>query len=237
MNIAIFCIAVLCGGFIQSVSGFGFGIFVMLIFPYIRPVSECAAVSSLLSMSSSFVLAFVLRKKCRYKRLVFPFLGYIIGTTPAIFLSDSAPNEILKTMLAIMLMILSIYFLLFQSKIKLKESRLAGMTAGVLSGILGGFFAMGGPPIVAYLLQTSEDNDSYMAEVQTYFAITNLFSTAMRVCAGIVNESVLWHWIVGLVALAVGTLLGRIVFKHINSKKLKTIIYCFMLVSGIINLF
>ena len=61
----------------------------------------------------AFVLALVLRKKCRYKRLVFPFLGYIIGTTPAIFLSDSAPNEILKTMLAIMLMILSIYFLLF----------------------------------------------------------------------------------------------------------------------------
>lgn len=192
--------------------------------------------SSLLSMSSSFALAFVLRKKCKYKRLVWPLIGYVFGTVPAVLVSNSAPNEILKVMLAIMLIILSIYFLLFQSKIKLKESKIGGLAAGVLSGVLGGFFAMGGPPIVAYLLQTSESNDEYMAEVQTYFAITNLFSSILRAATGVITLSVLRFWGIGIITLVVGTLFGRFLFKYIDGKKLKIIIYGFMLFSGIINL-
>ena len=119
MNIMIFLASVFGGALIQSVSGFGFGIFVMMIFPYILPIAECAAVSSLLSMTSSFALAFVLRKKCNYKRLLWPLMGYVAGTVPAILVSDSAPNEFLRIMLAVMLIILSLYFLLFQSKIQI----------------------------------------------------------------------------------------------------------------------
>ena len=233
----MFSITVFCGALIQSISGFGFGIFVMMIFPYILPISECAAVSSLLSMSSSFALAFVLRKKCKYKRLAFPLLGYAVGSFPAIIISGAASNDFLKAVLGVMLIVLSLYFLIFQSKIKLKESVGAALLAGGLSGILGGFFAMGGPPIVAYLLQTSDDNDSYMAEVQTYFAITNLFSTILRAFTGIINVSVVRCWGIGLIALFVGTLLGRLIFKYINARTLKLIIYCFMLVSGVVNLF
>jgi len=237
VDILMFSVTVFLGAMIQSVSGFGFGIFVMLIFPYLLSVSECAAVSSLLSMSSSLALAFVMRKKCRYKRLAFPIVGYIIGSLPAILILNVAPNDFMKTLLALMLIILSLYFLIFQSKIKLKESVPAAMIAGGLSGVLGGFFAMGGPPIVAYLLQTSESNDSYMAEVQTYFAITNLISTLIRMYAGVITLSVVRYWGIGLLALCVGTILGRGIFKYIDSKKLKLIIYFFMLVSGVLNLF
>ena len=100
MEIVIFCIAVLCGGFIQSVSGFGFGIFVMMIFPYILPVSQCAAVSALLSMTSSAYLALLLRKKCKYKRLILPLVGYASGAVPAILISDVAPNDQLRAELS-----------------------------------------------------------------------------------------------------------------------------------------
>ena len=107
----------------------------------------------------------------------------------------------------------------------------------MFSGVLGGFFAMSGPPIVAYLLQTSESNDEYMAEVQTYFAITNLFSSFLRAATGIITLSVIRFWGIGIITLALGTILGRFFFKCIDGKKLKFIIYGFMLFSGIINLF
>ena len=237
MGILIFSAAVFLGAFIQSVSGFGFGIFVMLIFPFILPVSECAAVSGLLSMVSSFALGFYLRKKCNFKRILFPILGYIIGSLPAILISDSTSNDFMKKVLAVILIVLSLYFLLFQSKLRIRESLPTALAVGFFSGILGGFFAMGGPPIVAYLIQTSKDNDSYMAEVQMYFGITNLISSIIRAIGGIITVSVLCNWGIGLVALFLGTVLGRKIFKYIDSKRLKLIVYCFMLVSGVINLF
>lgn len=237
MEILIFLTAVFLGALIQSVSGFGFGIFVMLIFPFILPVSECAAVSALLSMVSSFALGVYLRKKCNFRRILFPIIGYIIGSLPVILISDNISNVFMQKILAVILIVLSLYFLLFQSKIRIKESVPTALVVGFLSGILGGLFSMGGPPIVAYLIQTSKDNDSYMAEVQMYFGITNLISSIIRAVSGIITVSVLSNWGIGLVALALGTMLGRKIFKYIDSKRLKFIVYCFMLVSGVLNLF
>lgn len=180
LHILIYLATAFTGSTIQAVSGFGFGIFVMTIFPYILPSATCATLSSMLSMTSSVALAVKLRHKCSWKRILAPTAGYFVVSFIAISLSTVSPDAILKKCLAVALILLSIYFLFFSARIKIKPTPVAGLIAGGLSGLLGGFFAMGGPPIVVYLLNASEDNDQYIADIQTYFAITNIYSTAVR---------------------------------------------------------
>lgn len=134
-------------------------------------------------------------------------------------------------------MVLSIYFMFFERKIKIKESKTAGFIAGSLGGILSGFFAMGGPPVVAYLLQTSKDSESYLAEAQVYLATSNIFAAVVRLANGMITFSVMKYWAMGITAVLLGTLLGRRVAKHINGKLLKRLVYGFMAVSGITMLF
>lgn len=237
MTYLYFLLTSLGGSFIQSISGFGFGIFVMSFFPLLFPVGICATLSGLLSMVTSTYLAIKMRKKCSYKRLAFVIIGYIIFSMPAILLSSVSPNEILKKALGVVLIILSIYFMFFESKIKIKESKTAGFIAGGLGGILSGFFAMGGPPVIAYLLQTSKDSESYLAEAQTYLAAANIFAAIVRLANGMINLSVVKYWVVGVAAVLLGTFLGRRVSKYIGGKLLKRLVYGFMAISGVTMLF
>lgn len=154
----------------------------------------------------------------------------------AISLSTVSPDAILKKCLAVALILLSIYFLFFSARIKIKPTPVAGLIAGGLSGLLGGFFAMGGPPIVVYLLNASEDNDQYIADIQTYFAITNIYSTAVRAAKGLVTEEVLLWWCIGIAAMLLGLWLGRVLFKRLNPVTLKKVVYCYMAVSGVLML-
>ena len=154
----------------------------------------------------------------------------------AISLSAVSPDAILKKCLAVVLIVLSIYFLFFSAKIKIKPTPAAGLTAGALGGILGGFFATGGPPIVVYLLNASEDNEHYLADIQTYFAITGIYSTVVRAAKGLITEQVLGWWVIGMAAMFAGVLCGRALFKRLKPAMLKKIVYCYMAVSGVIML-
>lgn len=235
-SILIFLAATFTGSTIQAVSGFGFGIFVMTIFPYILPSATCAALSTMLSMTSSVYLAIRLRKSCNYRRIALPILAYFVVSFAAISLSAVSSDAILKKCLAVALIVLSIYFLFFSAKIKIKPSPLAGIIAGSLGGILGGLFATGGPPIVVYLLNASEDNEHYLADIQTYFAVTGVYSTIVRATKGLITTQVMGWWAIGMAAMLLGVLCGRALFKRLNPTMLKKVVYCYMAVSGVIML-
>lgn len=235
-NILIFLATTFTGSTIQTVSGFGFGIFVMTIFPFILPSATCAALSTMLSMTSSITLAIKLRKSCNYRRIALPILAYFVVSFVAISLSAVSPDAILKKCLAVALIALSIYFLFFSAKIRIKPSPAAGLIAGSLGGILGGFFATGGPPIVVYLLNASEDNEHYLADIQTYFAITGVYSTIVRASKGLITTQVIGWWGIGMAAMLLGVVVGRALFRRMNPAMLKKVVYCYMAVSGVIML-
>ncbi|MBR7184725.1 MAG: sulfite exporter TauE/SafE family protein [Clostridia bacterium] len=236
-QILIFLAAVFTGSTIQAVSGFGFGIFVMTIFPYILPSATCATLSAMLSLTSSITLSIRLRRLCNYRRILPPLLTYFVFSFVAVSLSASSPDKLLKRCLAVVLILLGIYFIWFSRRLRIKPTVGIGLAAGALSGVLGGFFSMGGPPIVLYLVNASEDNDHYIADIQTYFAITGLYTTTVRAANGLLTATVLTWWAIGVAAMLLGVVTGRALFHRLDPLMLKRIVYLYMAVSGVLMLF
>ena len=236
-NILFFLCSSFLGSVIQAVSGFGFGIFVMTLFPYILPSSTSTALSSMLSLASSTVLTIRLRDKCNWKRIAMPIIGYFIVSSVAISISVQSADDIYKKLLALVLIGLAVYFLFFSQRIKIPPTPLMGLLAGAIGGILGGFFAMGGPPVVLYLLNTGDDNDQYMVNIQTYFTVTNAYSFVVRAANGIITGEVMLWWCLGVPAMMLGVYVGRKLFKRLNPAMLKKIVYFYMAISGVIMLF
>lgn len=237
LTIVVFLVAVFIGSTIQAVSGFGFGIFVMTIFPYLMPSAACATVSTMLSLTSCTVIAIRMRKQCNWRRILLPIAGNFVLSLICISLSSISPDALLRRGLAVALIVLSIYFLFFSTKIRLKATPAAGLLAGGASGMLGGFFAMGGPPIVLYLLNATEDNEHYIADIQTYMAVTNIYSVGVRAAQGMVTREVCLWWGIGIAAMLGGVALGRALFHRLNPAMLKRIVYCYMALSGVIMFF
>jgi len=225
------------GGFIQRVTGFGLGIFVMLFLPFLfAEHTQAAAISTLFSCFASTYNAIRYRKKIPYKT-VFPMLITALVVIPfAVKFAVYVSANIFDILLGSVLILLSLYFLFFSKRVKLKPTVLNGCIAGTLSGALTGLFSTGGPPIVLYLTNATEDPMVYLAATQFFFAVTGLYTTATRAINGILTWELLLYAAIGMIGCMTGNLLGKLVFAKLNPKRLKQVIYLAMIVSGILML-
>ena len=223
------------GGFIQRVTGFGFGIFVMLFLPHIvKPHTSAAAISTLVSCFISLYNAVLYRKNVPYKKIIPLILSALVTIPVAVYFSVMISGDFFKKALGVVLIGLSIYFMFFNNRIKIKSSVKNGVIAGGVSGVLTGLFSTGGPPIVLYLMNAIKDNNMYFASTQFYFGMTGIYSTLVRFFNGIITPEVLLYSAVGFSGSIGGNLVGKTVFDKLQAEKLRQIIYIAMAVSGII---
>lgn len=237
-NLIIFLILIGMGaGFIQRVSGFGLGIFVMMFLPHLMPSHTAAAtISSIFSLGTSTYNTVIYRKSIAYKTAI-PMLITAVPSIPiAVYFSKHISSGTFKILLGGVLMLLSIYFLFFNKKMKLRPTTPVGLTVGVLSGVLGGLFSTGGPPAVLYLSHALTENICYFATIQFYFCLTNIYATAMRAVSGIVTTDLLILSAIGFAGCMAGDYLGKFVFERLDSNKLRCVIYVGMLFSGALML-
>ena len=218
--------------FIQRTTGFGFGIFIMTMLPFLMPsYGEATTLSGLLAITTSAAIAWRLRDYVTWSRLWPILLTFIIVSTIAIFALTRIEDHILRRILGVALILISIYFMLFSQRIKLPTTKV-----GTLSGLMGGFFGMQGPPAVLYFIQSEPTKEHYMAMTQTYFLIGNVMMTGVRAYNGFFTITVAIDYLYGLGGVIIGTLLGAYVFKHIPNHIFRYIVYAYICFSGVIIL-
>ncbi len=224
--------------FVQRVSGFGLGIFAMMFLPHFLPSHTAAATISCLYLCGTTTYNTVRYRKNIDFKTAFPMLAAVMVCIPiAVYFAAKVSAKIFEILLGIVLIILSLYFLFFSKRIKIKPTVLNGVIAGGLGGTLNGLFSTGGPPAVIYLTNATPDNATYFATIQFYFCITNIYALVMRAANGLITTDVLLYAAVGFIGCLGGNTVGRLVFDKLDAKKLKYVIYIGMIISGILMLF
>lgn len=222
-------------GFVQRVSGFGLGIFAMLFMPHFMPShTASASISSIFSCATSGFNAVKYRKKVDFRISLPMIIASVITISVAVYFSSVVSGRIFKILLGSVLILLSLYFLFFDRKIKIGSSVTNGIISGTLSGVLSGLFSTGGPPVVLYLSKATNDNIVYFATIQFFFLITNVYATVMRAVNGLVDLDIILYALIGLVGCMIGDFIGSKVFDKLDSQKLKMVIYIGMIISGIV---
>lgn len=235
LRFVLVAIITLIASYIQGATGFGFGIFAMIFLPRILAYTEANVFSSILSSLSSLFIAILMLHKIHWKNILFPLIGCLASTYIAVSFIKTQSSQTLTLLLGIALFILSMYFFFFTDKIKIKPTWYSGLTAGVVSGIMSGMFAIGGPPVVIYFMQSEEDSEQYVATISTYFVLSGIISVGTKAAAGFITTSVWIALAVGMLGMLLGSLVGKWTRDRINPKMVKKIVYGFMAISGIIN--
>ena len=223
--------------FVQRVSGFGFGIFIMTVLPYIMPsYGEATTLSGLMAMVTSLIIAIRNYKYLHWKKLFIILFTFLIVSYIAVQFVSIASDGILKKLLGGILIFASIWFLFLSKRVHLPATVPVQISMGTISGLMGGFFGMQGPPAVLYFISSAKQKEEYMAMAQMYFLLGNIFMTGYRAQYGYLTAAVLHGWCCGIVAVLIGTTLGSIVFRFVSLDILRKIIYAYMAISGIIAL-
>ena len=223
--------------FVQRVSGFGFGIFIMTVLPYIMPsYGEATTLSGLMAMVTSLIIAIRNYRYLHWKKLFIILFTFLIVSYIAVQFVSIASDGILKKLLGGILIFASIWFLFLSKRVHLPATVPVQISMGTISGLMGGFFGMQGPPAVLYFISSAKQKEEYMAMAQMYFLLGNIFMTGYRAQCGYLTAAVLHGWCCGIVAVLIGTTLGSIVFRFVSLDILRKIIYAYMAISGIIAL-
>lgn len=229
-----FCIG---AAFVQRVTGFGFGIFIMTILPSLMPsYGEATTLSGLLAASQSIVIATSMRRYISWKNLIPVLITFIVISFFAIQCITMINDTILKRILGLMLIAISIYSFFFSNKIRIKASMPMQISMGTISGMMGGLFAMQGPPAVLYFTASEQSKQNYIATTQVYFLIGNIMMTLFRARNGYVTHEVGIAYLYAIGAAYIGNIAGSRVFNRISSQTLKKVIYVFIAISGIVAL-
>ena len=145
--------------FIQRVTGFGFGIFVRMFFPHFLPTyGECTTLSGLLAGSTALIIAVQNWRYIRWRMMGIVLLFNVVASYIAIEYMTALSNDTLKRCFGAVLILIALYFLFLDGRTKVSlKSPLAQSGVGTISGIMGGMFAMPGPPVVLYSFSVLPD--------------------------------------------------------------------------------
>lgn len=226
--------------FVQRTIGFGFGIFIMTVLPFLMPsYGEAVTLSGLLSLTSATVVMIKYLKYVTWKRMLPIAAAFVIFSTIAIFLLDRIEGQAMRVILGIMLILISLYFSFFKDKLQkiIRPTKGWQFGAGTASGIMGGLFGMHGPPVVLYLISSEPDKDHYMGMIQTYAVITNIAMLIVRAFAGYVTPAVGGAYLYGLAGLAIGVMAGNWAYRRIPGKLFTYIVYAYIGICGLIIFF
>ncbi len=207
----------------------------MTMLPYLMPsYGESTTLSGMLSAAQS---VFILSKAYKYvtwKRMIPILITFLVVAYASIQFVSTEADTHLRLLLGIMLIVMSLYFLFLNQKISIRPTMPLQISMGSISGVMGGFFGMQGPPAVLYFLASEKDKEHYLAMAQIYFFIGNVAMTLFRAQNGLFTQEVRMGWLYGIAGVAVGTYLGKLVFERISTETLRKIVYIYMAISGVV---
>ena len=226
-----FIVTVIASAFLQSNIGFGFPIVAMSVFPLLFEYSTSVVLCQIISSVATLYLSLKYFRYIQW-RILLPLLSVsLIAGSLVTYFSIQVSDDYLHILLGFALCLIAIYS--FTSKIKIVANIKNAIIMGFVSGLGNGLFSIGGPAVVLYLLPAVKDKKCYLATIQAYFFISNIFNIVIRVSSGALANGYYNYILIGWVCIIVGTILGNYTFKKINEKILSKLVYIFVLISGI----
>src|SRR3569833_4322880 len=136
---------------IRSTFGFGEALVAVPLLALIYPVSTAAPLAVLLSTTIAGIVVIQDWHKIHLRSAALLLAPTFLGIPLGIALLASAHPQLIKGLLALILIAFSGYFLLGRKPPQLHYDRRVWMlSCGLLAGVLGGAYGMNGPPLVVF---------------------------------------------------------------------------------------
>lgn len=222
-------------GLLQAVTGFGGGIMIMTVLPSLISMNLAPAISGAICTPLSWSIAWKYRKFASLKTSCFPCIVYMIASSIAIRVSARVDMNYLKPVFGLLLVLMGLYFIFFSEKAKVNGNYLTAFVCSAASGLLGGFFGIGGPFLVLYFLAVTHSKEEYLGNINLLFAVTTLHQLLVRIHAGILTLDLAPLVLAGSCSVLLGRFLGSKIVERMDTGKMKTVIYLFLILSGIMT--
>jgi uncharacterized membrane protein YfcA len=101
--------------------------------------------------------------------------------------------------------------------------------------VTSGLFGIGGPLMAVYFVSVSRDKESYIANIQCLFAVTNVVNFLLRISKGIYTVDLIPITLLGFAGITLGKMLGLRLLERMELEGMKKWVYLFVGASGVLT--
>lgn len=228
--------ASLVAGIIQAVTGFGSVVFLMMILPFYFDMIDAPALAIVVNQLFCMALCWKYRRHIQWRVALPPTIAFGLANLLIMPIVSRLDLRVLVLIFAGFLMLLALYFLVVARRIRIAPKPAVGVVCGALCGVSAGLFAIGGPPMAVYFVSATEDHPSYLGCMQFLFTVTGFTGIVGRLCNGLLRPVILPYAAVGAVCILLGAVVGGKIAGKLNADVMRTVVYLFVGVSGLILL-
>jgi uncharacterized membrane protein YfcA len=205
----------------------------MTVLPLFLSLTDCMMVITVCAFFITVYLFMKYRKHVNYRIAVLPLVFSMAGVVAGLTLLVGSSNDLAIKILGGFLIVLSAYFFFFANKVKIPCNRISASTAGLVSGITGGFFNIGGPPLVLYYAVAAKDKKEYIATLQFIFLFMGIARFIYLTATVGISNQILPIIPFGTIASGIGMVIGTMLFDKMPHKIINRVVYVIMAVAGV----
>lgn len=233
MNLTIEIIAVLCAFIIKGMCGFANTLIFGTIMSFTANNINITPLELLVGYPSNIYIVWKERKGVSLKVCIPLAVLVIAGIIPGMLFLKHGDTGFLKILFGLVV-ILSGIDLLLREKLNRtgKQSRLALVFIGIVSGIFCGLFGVGAL-LVAYISRTTENQMQFRGNICAVFLIENTFRIVLYAFTGMLSPEIIKHALLLMPFMFLGLLLGGGLSKKSGEKLVRRMVILLLILSGI----
>lgn len=212
--------AVAVGGILRGAAGFGFSLLTIVTLTAFMPPAQVVPFILLWEILASVGhLPFVFRQ-VDWNALKWLTVGVLIGTPFGVWVVIVVPPE--PMVLGINTVVLALTGLMFFGiKPKRAPTVLESTGVGILSGVVNGACANGGPPVILMFLASPAGAAVGRASLIAFFLITDAWASIFYWHEGLLGLNTVLFSVMFLPALGVGLWIGSLIFARMTDARFK----------------
>jgi uncharacterized membrane protein YfcA len=220
---------------IRSAFGFGEALIAVPLLALFLPVEVAAPLAVLFSITVASVVVLQDWKKIDVPSAVRLILSTLPGIALGIMLLTLVAEQIVKSILAVVIITFSLYCVLSRNRVELKSDNLA-WAFGLAAGIMGGAYGMNGPPLVIYGTLRRWSPQHFRATLQGYFLPASVIGMAGYWLTGLWVPAVTRYFLLSLPLGLVAIFVGRIINQRMKGHRFLVLVHAGLVLVGVVLL-
>lgn len=220
-------------GFVQGLSGFGFGLTAMALWAWTLDPKLAASLAVFGALVGQLLAAFTVRRGWDFKALL-PFLaGGLAGLPLGLYLLPRLDVPMFKALLGLMLVIVC-PLMFFASRLPRVNGGPAGDTlAGAAGGVMGGLGGFTGVVPTLWCTVRGFDKDRQRAIIQNFNLAMQVVTFASYLATGIIEPHMLPLLAIVAPAVVIPVLLGTRIYLGISDLAFRKLVLGLLAASGV----
>jgi uncharacterized membrane protein YfcA len=227
--------AVFAGGFVSGMAGFAFSAVAGSILLHVLQPSEAVPLMMACSVGVQASTLLALRTSMRWKESLFLIIGGLLALPIALYLLQNADTRTLRMAFGALIVTYAAYSLFRPTLNQFRSSDRQGrnILVGFGGGLIGGLTAMPGALPTIWCDMQGVPKDQQRGLVQPFIAAMQVSALILMLYHNELPSKILVDLAVSLPPLAVGTMLGVLMFRRINEAVFRRVILIMLLASGL----